>query len=93
MKVNFEGHRGLMWSDDDSVIFYGVRFNTISDAIRRMLRHVKPSTEYKPWCCGRYRGIMDAPTGRIFTEERWFDNEKDAEIYLKHVAVQGIYKN
>lgn len=86
MKASFEGHRGLLWINDDNVIFYGVRFNTISDAIRQMLRHVKPSS-YRPWCCGRHRGIRDMGTGKIFVQERWFDDEKVAEIYVKHVAV------
>ena len=87
MKVSFEGHQGLLWPNDNTVIFYGVRFDNISDAIRKMLRHVRPSTKYKPWCCGRHRGLQDTETDKIFTAERWFDNEKVAELYLKHVAV------
>ena len=87
MKISFEGHNGLLWSIDNTVIFYGVRFGSISDAIRKMLRHVRPSTKYKPWCCGRHRGLQDTETDKIFTTERWFDNEKVAELYLKHVAV------
>jgi hypothetical protein len=87
MKVSFEGHQGLLWSNDDNVIFYGVRFNTISDAIKQVLRHVRPSTSYRPWCSGRHRGLLDMETGKIFVQERWFDNEKVAELYLKHVAV------
>ena len=87
MKISFEGHKGLLWMDDNTVIFYGVRFNKISDAIKMMLRHIKPSSAYRPWCSGRHRGIIDTSSKKIFVAERWFDNEKVAELYLKHVAV------
>ena len=92
MKISFEGHKGLLWIEDNNVIFYGVRFDSISDAIGRMLRHVKASDTYGPWCCGRHRGLKDTQTGRIFCAERWFDNEKLAELYLKHVAFQAVHK-
>lgn len=92
MKISFEGHQGLLWPEDNNVIFYGIRFDTISGAIRKLLRHVRPSNTYGPWCCGRFRGLKDSRSGRIFVEERWFDNEKLTELYLKHVSVRTIHK-
>lgn len=87
MKISFEGHVGLLWPSDHNVIFYGVRYNTITDAIKGLLCHIKPSRSYGPWCYGRHRGIKDSETGKIFVQERWFDNEKLAQLYLKHVAI------
>ena len=92
MKIDFEGHKGLLWTADDNVIFYGVRFRNISQAIKKLLRYIRPSEHYGPWCCGRFRGIKDFQTGKIFTEERWFDGEKLAEEYLKYVAVQAVLR-
>jgi len=87
MKISFEGHNGLLWPDDNNVIFYGVRYSNITEAIKYLLCHIKPSTTYGPWCYGRHRGIRDSSSGKIFVQERWFDNEKLAQLYLKHVAV------
>ena len=86
MRINFEGHKGLLWIEDNNVIFYGVRFENISSAVNQLLRHVKPSNNYIPWCSGRHRGITDKTSGRIFVNERWFESEIFAETYLKHVA-------
>jgi hypothetical protein len=86
MKISFEGHQGLLWIQDNTVIFYGVRFKNISEATRMTLRYIKPSVSYRPWCSGRHRGIKDGLSGKIFVQERWFDNEKVTELYLKHIT-------
>ena len=87
MRASFEGHRGLMWPEDNNVVFYGVRYINITDAIKRLLCHIRPSVSYTPWCYGNHRGIKDNVTGKIFVRERWFDNENLAQLYLKHVAI------
>lgn len=91
MKCSFQGHTGLYWPDDN-VLFYGIRFDKPSEAMK-VLAQIKPSKHYRPWCYGRYRGINDTETGKIFVQERWFDTEKLAELYLKNVAVKVLYKN
>ena len=87
MKISFEGHQGLLWTDDNNVIFYGVRFNNISHAICTMLKHIRPSDSYGPWCYGNHRGIRDTTSGKIFVQEVGLIMKKLPSLYLKHVAV------
>jgi len=91
MKCSYGGHRGLCWADD-SIMFYGIRFDKPSDAFN-MIRLIEPSEHYRPWCYSRHKGIFDKKTNRVFVCERWFDTEKLAELYLDNVARQIVYKN
>ena len=81
-KISFEGHRGLLFSLDQSVIFYGVRFSGILDAVK-FLKDLKPGGFYEPWCYGNTRGVKDLQTQKIYILNRWMDSEKTAELYLK----------
>tara|TARA_B110000977_G_scaffold184599_1_gene248549 strand:+ start:42 stop:323 length:282 start_codon:yes stop_codon:yes gene_type:complete len=92
MRITFEGHQGVLWPEDNCVVFYGVLFKNISIAITKVLRHVKPSDNYGPWCFGNYRGVKDGLTGKIYIEGRWFDDDKQTSLYLKHVAESRVYK-
>jgi len=86
-KINFEGHRGVMWLLDHSAMFYGVRFMNITEATR-FLRGLEPGGYYQPWCRGNIRGVKNLKNDKVFIENRWMDCEKSAELYVKLFCCQ-----
>lgn len=85
MNCYYNGHKGTVWAGFDEVVFYGVLYNNITIAIRKLLNHILPG-DYSPWCYGCFRGVKDKITDKIFVEERWFDNDTVAELFLKCIS-------
>ena len=81
-KIYFQKHVGVYFLKDANVMFYGVRFSGILEAVN-FLKYLKPGGFYTPWCYGRTRGLKDLRNGKIYVDNRWMDCAKTAELYLK----------
>lgn len=82
MRCWFQGHMGSLNVNDHSVLFYGIRWNTPSEAIK-FLDMLVPSDFYAPWCYMRHRGVKDLRDGQIYVNDHWFPNDQFAETFLK----------
>ena len=74
IKIFFDNHRGVLELDTHNVAFYGLYFNTASEAIG-FLKTIEPGEHYVPWYARGVRGIVDESTGRVFAKGVWWHDE------------------
>lgn len=80
--IVYKKHRGLMNTEDQSVIFYGVGFTTIIDAIK-LLKHFEPAENtYTGWYYNGHKGFHNRETDEVFIDLRWIPSEKFAKDYI-----------
>ena len=80
MKVEFDGHWGT-GDYDGSVNFYGIDFESITDAIK-FLKLLKPG-EYTLWTYMSEKGLVDE-NGQVCIDDRWLSDKNFAERYVKN---------
>jgi hypothetical protein len=77
IKIFFENHRGMLETDSHNVTFYGLYFNTMTEAIG-FLKMIEPGEHYGPWYAKGVRGVIDESTGRVFAKGVWWHDEEMA---------------
>lgn len=80
MKAHFEGHVGELDPDTNKVRFYGIKFDSICDAIP-FIRQVDPNDELCMWYYRGHKGIKTS-IGTVYVCNVWFTNEDEAEYYI-----------
>ncbi len=86
-RANFCGHKGLLDIESGNVIFYGLRFNTISET-RSLLEFLKPSNTYKPFMYKGVKGVINKKTGKVNIDCSEYKNIKEAKILIKNIAIK-----
>ena len=82
MKIEFENHMGVMDMKTNVVIFYGVTFSGILEAIT-LLKGISPKNTYVPWQHRRHKGLLDKEDGSVYIKDRWFPDESFAKEIIK----------
>lgn len=84
--ISYNKHYGLLNPDDNSVMFYGMGFKDICDAMK-FLKDLEPPSYrdeyiYQPWHYNMHKGLLHIKTKQIYLDSRWLPNEKFAEQYV-----------
>jgi len=80
--IIYKNHRGLLNTDDQSVMFYGVGFKTIIEAMKHLKDVKHAQNTYTGWYYNMNRGFRNVKTGEIYIDFRWLPNEKFAKEYV-----------
>ena len=80
--ITFQKHRGLLNTDDQTVIFYGLGFKTIIDAMKTLKHFPAKDNIYSGWYYNLHKGILNSQTGEVFLDLRWLPTEKFSEEYV-----------
>lgn len=82
-EINYNSHEGLLNPDENTVMFYGIGFKNIIEAIK-FLKEVPsaPYGTYERWFYNLNVGLKNKKTGQIYVDSRWLSNEKFAETYV-----------
>lgn len=81
--ILFRTHEGLLNPDENTVMFYGMGFKNIVEAIK-FLKDVPdaPYGTYKSWYYNMHKGLKHSKTGQVYVDYRWLPDEKFAENYI-----------
>ena len=82
MKIQFEGHKGIVDIHTNEVTFYGMVFSGILVAVK-YLKSLPVGPEYQPWFYKGKKGFMDPADGSIFLEDNWLPDADFAENFIK----------
>lgn len=82
--IIFQKHRGLLNKDDQTVMFYGVGFKNIIEAMETLkyIEFCSDINTYTGWYYNFNKGIMNLKTGEVFIDLRWLPTEKFAKEYI-----------
>ena len=86
-RITFCGHEGLLDIESDNVIFYGLRFNTISET-RSLLEFLKPSNTYKPFFYKGVKGVINKKTGKVQIDCTEYENIREVKNLIKNIAIK-----
>ena len=77
IRCNYNGHRGHTSVHDGSVLFYGITFPAISDAIQ-MLRKVRAGEDYRgvTFSRGAAQGLLRSSDGMVLVTTRPYSGSK-----------------
>ena len=81
-EIVYNKHRGLLNTDDQSVMFYGLGFKDIIDAIKTLKHFPAKDNTYIGWYYNMNKGVLNKVTGEIFLDLRWLPNEEFAKEYV-----------
>lgn len=76
IKIIFKNHYGELDLETDNVIFYGLYFDTISEAMKFLVDNLVPSLEYEPCYLRGLCGVRRPSDGCVFTKGQWWESEK-----------------
>ena len=84
--ISYSKHYGLLNSDDSSVVFYGLGFKDICEAMKFLKDLIPPKHKdeyiYNTWFYNFHKGLIHFKTGQVYVDFRWLPNEKFAEQYV-----------
>jgi hypothetical protein len=86
INVQFEGHRGFIYLDEnDRIEFYRMSFATVQEAIKfvKNLKLPAKDEEYHRWFYREKKGLLSTTDRQIFIDGHWLPNEDFAEEYIK----------
>ena len=77
IQCNYNGHRGHTSIRDGSVLFYGIKFPKISDAIK-MLKKVRADDDYRGvnFSRGAAQGLLRSSDGMVLVTTRPYIGSK-----------------
>jgi hypothetical protein len=80
--VNYNGHEGILNIHDNSVVFYGICFESILFAIK-FIKNINPVYNlYIAWHYIDNDGLKNVKTGQIYIDNRWLPDETFAKNYI-----------
>jgi len=84
IKIIFKHHRGKLDLETGNVIFYGLYFDTILEAVRFLTDNIVPDLDYEPCYLRGLQCIRCLTDGCIFTGGRWWESEETILKLLLH---------
>lgn len=82
IKIILNNHTGELDIETNNVVFYGLYFDTIIEAIGFLVDEIPPNYTYEPYYMCGLRGLFNPDTGYIFINGKWWENR---EIILKEM--------
>lgn len=76
IKIIFRNHYGELDLETDNVIFYGLYFDTILEAMKFLVDGLVPNLEYEPCYLRGLRCVRRPSDGWIFTKGQWWESEE-----------------
>ena len=85
--IKYNNHQGLLNTDEQTVMFYGLGFKNITEAIKFLKTILPLENTYTGWFYKGTKGLRNMKTEQIYIDTRWVPNEKFAQqlIDLKNV--------
>jgi len=86
MRITYDGHRGILDQGLGTVRFYDRPFNTISEAIKLLLKDLNPpdvGENYTTWFYRGKVGLISTSDYQVFYDRHWLPDEAFAKDYIK----------
>ncbi len=77
IKIIFKNHYGELDLETNNVIFYGLYFDTISDAMKFLVDSLIPNMDYEPYYLRGLQCVRRSSDGWIFTKGQWWESEEN----------------
>jgi len=88
--IHYEKHQGILDIFTNKVLFYGMYFPTMSDAVL-YLKSLPKDTEFMGWFHDKTHGVLNTKTGEVFLDGRWLPSETFAEQYIDQKKISNKY--